>query len=142
MVSRRVRTVARVVLGLLAFSSIQIGLWAVVAPRSFYEDFPGGGRQWVAPDGPFNEHFIRDFGGLNLALGLVLVVAAVQLSPTFVRTAAGAALLFAVPHLTYHLFHLDVYETVDQIGNVVTLSLAVLGPLVLLALSPRLAVRS
>jgi hypothetical protein len=136
--SDRVRTVIRVVLVLLALPTVQVGLWAVLAPRSFYDDFPGGGRQWVAPDGPYNEHFIRDFGGLNLALATILLVAAFHLTPTLVRTASVAALLFAVPHLTYHLFNLEVYETSDQIANAVTLSLAALGPVLVLALSPRL----
>jgi hypothetical protein len=49
-----------------------------------------------------------------------------------------AALLYAGPHLTYHLFNLDVYETSDQIANAVTLSLAALGPVVLLLLASRL----
>ena len=132
------RTATRVVLLLLAVPSVQVGLWALLAPRSFYDDFPGGGRQWVAPDGPYNEHFIRDFGGLNLAIATVALVAAFRLSPAMVRTAAVAMLLYAGPHLTYHLFHLDVYETFDQVANVVTLSLAALGPLVLLGLAPRL----
>jgi membrane protease YdiL (CAAX protease family) len=48
-----------------------------------------------------------------------------------VRTAALASLLFAVPHLAYHATHLDVYETSDQVANVVLLSIAVLLPAVL-----------
>ena len=35
------------------FSGV-VGLWAAVAPHSFYDDFPGGGRHWVAVDGPFS----------------------------------------------------------------------------------------
>jgi len=42
-----------------------------------------------------------------------------------------------VPHLAYHLQHLDVYETSDQVANVVTLGLAVVGPLAVLALVSR-----
>ena len=38
------------------------GLWATLSPRSFYDEFPGGGRAWVAADGPYNEHLVRDFG--------------------------------------------------------------------------------
>ena len=34
----------------------------------FYDDFPGLGRSWVAADGPYNEHLVRDVGALNLAL--------------------------------------------------------------------------
>ncbi len=42
----------RIALGYLALVSLQIGLWAQFAPRSFYDDFPGLGRAWVAIDGP------------------------------------------------------------------------------------------
>jgi hypothetical protein len=41
-------------------------------------DFPGAGRSWVAPDGPFNEHLARDVGVLNLALAVVTIAAAVE----------------------------------------------------------------
>ena len=37
-------------------------------PAAFYDDFPGLGRMWVAPDGPYNQHLVRDVGELNLAL--------------------------------------------------------------------------
>ena len=47
-----------------------------VAPKSFYEDFPGAGRVWVAVDGPYNEHLVRDVGSLNLALAFVAVAGA------------------------------------------------------------------
>lgn len=112
-------------LAALAFSGAVVGVWALAAPRSFYDDFPGGGRQWVAVDGPFNEHLVRDVGSLNLALAFVVAIAAVTAAPTLMRVAAGAVLVNGVPHLAYHLAHLDLYDTSDKVGNAVSLSLAV-----------------
>ena len=133
------RTVSRVVLALLAATAAQLGLWATFAPRSFYEDFPGGGRNWVAIDGPYNEHLVRDFGGLNLALAFVLVVALVHMTPVLVRTAAIASLLFAVPHFVHHARHLDVFtSSSDKLVNMVLLGLAIAGPVVLLVLDSAL----
>lgn len=128
----------RIVLWLMVFSPLLLGGWALLAPQSFYDDFPGGGRHWVSADGPFNEHLVRDFGSLNLALVVVAAIAAITLSRPVVLAAALGALVFAVPHLTYHLFHLELYERGDQIANVVLLGAAVLLPLLaLLALRRR-----
>lgn len=123
---------ARLGLLVLTLSSLELGLWATLAPHSFYGSFPGGGRHWVALDGPFNQHLVRDFGALNLALTLVTVVALVGGTRLLVSLAAGAWLLWSIPHLLYHLFHLGVYDTADKIGNAVTLSLAVVIPAIVL----------
>ncbi|MBV9413201.1 MAG: NAD(P)-dependent oxidoreductase [Acidimicrobiia bacterium] len=131
----RVGLGARILLLLLAIPALQIGIWATLAPQSFFNSFPGGGRHWVAVDGPFNEHLVRDFGAMNLALVLVLIVAVVLGSRLLVATAAGAYLLFAVPHSLYHFFNLQVLEPGDQIANVVTLSLSVLAPIAVLWLA-------
>jgi hypothetical protein len=128
------RTLSRVILGLLAASATVLGLWASADPRGFYDTFPGGGRHWVAVDGPYNEHLVRDFGALNLALAFLLIVAFVHMTPTLVRTAAIASLLFAVPHFVYHARHLDVLGSSDKVANMVALGLAIGGPVILLLL--------
>ena len=92
-------TAIRIALGYLALVSTQIGVWALFAPQSFYDDFPGLGRSWVSVDGPYNEHLIRDVGALNLSLVVLLVAAAVLLRHDLVLVAAGAAFVWAVPHL-------------------------------------------
>lgn len=114
---------ARVVLAVLAVSGAIVGLWATFAPRSFYDDFPGGGRSWVAPDGPFNEHLVRDVGSLNLALTVLTVAAAIMLVRSLVVVAALGWLAYGIPHLVYHLRHRDVYDTGDQVANLVSLAL-------------------
>jgi hypothetical protein len=123
-----------------------IGAWALVAPSSFYEDFPGGGRHWVSALGPYNEHMTRDFGSLYLGLGLLLVFAAVVLERRLVQGALGALLVFSVPHFVYHATELEAMSTGDNVANMTTLALSVVVPLVLLwlvrrprAASPRVA---
>ena len=124
----------RVVLALMAAGNVVVGLWAQFAPRSFYDDFPGGGRHWVSADGPYNEHLVRDVGGLNLALAAVVIAALVVLGTALVRAAAVASLIFGVPHLAYHAAHLDLYDTGDQVANMVSLALTIVLPLAVLVL--------
>jgi hypothetical protein len=120
------RNITRVALAILALIGLQVGLWAAFFPQSFYDDFPGSGRAWVSVDGPYNEHLVRDVGALNLALAVVAIVAIVTLSRAAVIAAGGAWLAYAVPHLVYHLRHLDVLEDSDQLAVAFTLSLNVL----------------
>ena len=127
-------TLSRVILALLTFSALTVGLWALLAPESFYDDFPGGGRSWVSVDGPYNEHLVRDVGALNLALAVITIVALVRLAPTIVLVAAGAWLVWSIPHFIYHATHLDVYSSSDKVANMVSLGLAVIGPVVLVLL--------
>ena len=74
------------------------------------------GRVWVAVDGPYNEHLVRDVGSLNLALAFVAVLALITGSTLLARAAGGAALIYGVPHLLYHATHLDPYDTRRQGG--------------------------
>ncbi len=126
------RTAVRVALGYLLAMAATIGLWATVAPRSFYDDFPGLGRAWVSVDGPYNEHLVRDVGGLNLALAVLLVVAAVSLARPLVTTAALASLVWGIPHLAYHASSTDVLGTLDNVLSLTGLTAAAAFPLVLL----------
>ena len=64
----------RVLLWLLALTGLTLGIYAEFFPRAFYDDFPFG-RSWVMHDGPFNEHLVRDFGAMNLALTAVTLAA-------------------------------------------------------------------
>lgn len=49
------------------------GIWAAFLPESFYGDIPAIRPAWVAVDGPYNEHLIRDVGAMFLALAVVLI---------------------------------------------------------------------
>jgi hypothetical protein len=122
-----VTTLRKAALVVLVAGSGTVGAWALAAPRSFYDDFPGAGRVWIAVDGPFNEHLVRDVGALNLALALVAVVALVTGSLLVARTAGGAQLVYGVPHLAYHALHLDGFDTADAVGIVVSLAFALVA---------------
>ncbi len=108
----------RLALAWLALTATQIGTWALLAPRSFYDDFPGFGRSWVAGDGPFNEHLVRDVGALNLALAVLLIAAAVRLSRELVTVAAIASLAWGVPHTVYHLANTEPLGTMDNVASI------------------------
>lgn len=125
------RALQRAGLLLLGVPGVVVGAWAAFAPMSFFDDFPGLGQQWVAPDGVFNEHLVRDVGELTLALALVALVAVVWTTPPLVRVAAAAWLVDGVPHLVYHLRHLG---RIGPDARVSSISALVVGPLVALAL--------
>ena len=122
----------RIGLIVLTVSSGVTGAWALLAPRSFYDDFPGGGRSWVSALPPYNEHLVRDVGGLYLALTLVLLAAAVVMERRLVIVALVAALANAVPHLIFHVAHVDELSTGDQIAQTASLVLLLVVPLALL----------
>lgn len=122
----------RIALGFLAVIALQIGVWAVAAPRSFYDNFPGLGRTWVNIDGPYNEHLIRDVGALNLALLVLLIAAAVTLSRQIIIVAALASLTWGVPHLVYHVFNTDGLDNVDILASLGGLFVSCAIPLAIL----------
>lgn len=114
-----------VALAYLGVSALGLGVYATFFPRGFYEDFPFG-RRWIAVDGPFNEHLIRDFGGLNLALACFTLTAAFVGGRAIVRAAAAATILFGWPHVVYHLRHADVYSAADKISSIGGIGFSVL----------------
>ncbi|GAA2849021.1 hypothetical protein Acy02nite_01190 [Actinoplanes cyaneus] len=115
------KTVATVI---LALNAALVGVWAGAFPLSFYRDFPWPGAHWVSALGPYNEHLVRDVGGLYLAL-LVLSVAALR-RPVLRTTAGGAWLIFSAEHFLWHAFHLDVFPRFHQVASMVALSLPLL----------------
>src|SRR5437870_11145868 len=94
---------ARTVLWLLAIPNLAVVLWAGLAPHSWYRDFPGFGRHWLLELGPYSEHLTRDFGFALAALGLFLGWAAANERASIRQAALAALVLFAGPHLIYHL---------------------------------------
>ena len=127
----------RALLIVVGVGNALVGLWAALAPQSFYDDFPGAGRHWVAVDGPYNEHLVRDVGVLNLALAAVVLAVLLRPERYLVMVAAAAELVYTAPHFLYHLAHLDPFESGDKIGLIVSLAVTVLAPIALLVLSSR-----
>ncbi len=128
-------TFLRIGLWFLAAVQASVGGWALLAPQGFYDGFPAPGHHWVAMFPPFNEHLLRDFGSLNLALAVALAFAATDLP--LARAVLVSYLVFAVPHLVFHLGHLDHMPVVDRVGNVVSLAFAAVLPIALLVVDAR-----
>jgi len=116
-------------LAVLALVQGAIAVWALLAPRSFHEEFPGPGSPWVAPLGPYDEHLVRDVGALSLALTVVLVAALVWLERRLVIVAAAAYLAWELPHLAFHLTADDALTTgarvLSEAAQVLAVAIAV-----------------
>ena len=116
----------------LATTPLVGGLWALLFPRAFYDDFPLPGRDWVSTLGPYNEHLVSDYGALNLAMAVLLVSAAILLELRLAQVALVTWLVFEVPHFVFHLgqtHHFSVGSNQEQLGG---LGLLILLPLFLL----------
>jgi hypothetical protein len=120
------RTWRRIILWLLAALGAFVGGWALFAPQAFYDSFPFPAvfGSWVSGDGPFNEHLIRDVGSLYLALAAASVVAALMRRADASVAVGVAWLVFSVPHLVYHLGHLDHLAPIDAIGQPISLAVS------------------
>lgn len=103
-----------------------VGTWALLAPQSFADAFPLPAlfEPWVGVDGPYNEHLIRDVGALYLALVAAGVVAALMRRADASVAVGAAWVVFSVPHLVYHLGHLEGLPMLDAIAQPISLSLS------------------
>jgi hypothetical protein len=128
----RMTNALRVLLGILTVSATVVGAWAAFTPRSFYDDFPGLGQIWVAVDGPYNEHLVRDVGSLNLALAIVTLCALITLARSTIVASALGWLAYGVPHFVYHARHLGPFDATQavavltSVGSTSALALVVL----------------
>ena len=114
----------------IAVLMLPAGLQAAFAPRSFFDDFPLG-RGWIsAGDAAYDEHLVRDVGGLFLALIVVTLWSAWRREA--MTAVAMAWLVQGVLHLGYHVGHLDGLGGTDKVGLVVSLTLVPILALVAL----------
>lgn len=102
-------------LAALAVTGLVVGTWALLAPASFFWDFPLG-QGWVATDGPYNEHLVRDVGGLNLALGIATATVLIAASPSGQSALAWGWLVNGIAHCAYHLHHLGPFDTATALA--------------------------
>jgi hypothetical protein len=121
----------------LLYLTITIGvlaIWILVAPRGFYDTFPGAGVHWVSALPPYNEHLERDFGATSLGLALLTGLAAYWMDRRVIQAAALTLLAAGLPHLIYHLTTTGHYSTGDNIASLFGLALNVVLPLGILYL--------
>jgi len=127
------RGVRRVGLAFLALVSAVTGAWALVAPQSFFTTFPAPGHPWIALLPPYNEHLVRDVGAFNLSFALLFAWATLALERRLTQATLVAYLVYAVPHLIYHIGHLMRFPPADAAAQTVSLFIVVVIPLALLA---------
>jgi hypothetical protein len=139
-VPRWVRWIAGAALGV---PQLAIGLWALFAARSWFDDFPGIGPALVAAEPPFNRHLATDVGAAFVATGIALVLAAVVFATRdAMRLALVTYLAFAVPHTVYHATHEAAgLSTAADAFNVFLLSSGALVAVVLLFATSRRGLR-
>jgi hypothetical protein len=124
-------------LAVLALTPALVGIWATLAPRGFYDDFPGAGHHWVSAVGAYDEHLVRDVGALYLGSLVLLAFAFVWLDRRLVQAALVSYAVAALPHLIYHLTTLDNFSTGDGVAEIAGLALNVVLPLGLLTITRR-----
>lgn len=126
----------RLMLWILALAGLGVGVQAAFTPRSFYTDFPFG-RGWVAMDGRYNEHLIRDVGALNLALVVVTLGALWIGTRAVAKLAAAGVLVYSVSHWVYHLRHLSMpMSGGEKVAVMVSLSIPIVVAIAVLC-APR-----
>lgn len=101
----------------LLLQGLLVGGWALIGPRSFYDDFPGFGHHWTAPTGPYNEHFVTDVGAAYLALAALALLALAWGDLRSCRLAAAAWVVFSAPHFLFHARHLTGLTSFDKVAE-------------------------
>jgi len=131
----RHRTPIRIALIYLTVTIGFLAIWILVAPRDFYDNFPGGSAHWVSALPPYNEHLERDFGAASLGLAVLAGLAAYWMDRRVIQATALAMLAAGLPHLVYHLTTTEHYSTGDNVASLIGLALDVVVPLGLLYLA-------
>lgn len=130
--SDRLTDFLRANLIVVGIANMAVGLWALISPHGWYRTFPGLGHHWISALGPYDEHLARDAGSGLLAVGVLLVWAALAPRAGLLRPALVASLVFSVPHLAYHVASADDLPTADNIVNLLLLAATVVIPAALL----------
>ena len=131
----RHRAPIRVALLYLTITNGVLAVWILVAPRSFFDDFPGAGAHWVSALPPYNEHLERDFGAASLGIAVLSGLAAYWMDRRVVQAAALTWIAAGLPHLIYHLTTTEHYSTGDNVASLFGLALDVVLPLGILYLA-------
>ncbi|AVT33404.1 hypothetical protein C6361_32610 [Plantactinospora sp. BC1] len=121
-------------LALLGILHVSWGVPAVLAPRWFFDNFPGFGLAWTAGYPPYNSHLMTDVGAAFLTLGVMLLAAARFDDRRVTAVVLTGLLIFSTVHLVFHLGHVGTLSSADLLASRGTLLLGVLGPGALLML--------
>lgn len=120
----------------VALPQAVIGIWAVLTPRGWFDDFPGIGPALAAAEPPYNPHLVTDAGAGFLATGVLLLGASLVGDAAAIRVAAIGYLLFNVPHLAYHAVNPSpLLPAFNDVLNVVLIGAEVAAGITLLVLT-------
>ena len=118
----------RAVMVLLAVPNLLTGLWALVAPENWFDNFPGWAPSIVAAYPPFNSHLATDAGAGLFATGVIMLLASAKPTREIVIVASLGFLAFALPHFVFHLFTpADALTASEDATSTISLALAVVG---------------
>jgi hypothetical protein len=84
-------------IGGLVFTAL--GVWALVAPRSFFDT--------LARFEPYNQHFLQDIGAFQIGLGVVLLLAALPAVADALMAALFGVGIGSALHTASHVVGVD-----------------------------------
>ncbi len=121
----------RLALVALALPNLAAGVWAMLSPQGWFDDFPGWDPRLVAAEPPFNEHLATDAGAGLFASAVVLLLAAWWADGRSVRLGLIAYGAFAIPHAAWHAFNpsdpLTDAENLQNAGTLLFAAVATVG---------------
>lgn len=123
------------ILAILGMLHVSWGVPAIVAPRWFYDNFPGFGRHWTAAYPPYNEHLMTDVGAAFLALGVLLLIAAWLRDRKVTNVVLIGLIVFSAAHLAFHSRDPGELRGADLVASTVSLALGVVVPGLMLIVS-------
>jgi hypothetical protein len=122
---------------LLGALHLSWGVPATLAPRWFYDTFPGLGYAWTAAYPPYNAHLITDLGATFTTLGVLLLLAAWLADRKVTAVVLCGVLVFSSLHLAFHLRDHGSLTGADLVASLTALALGVAAPAALLVLDLR-----
>jgi len=129
---RQVLRYGLVVLGVL---HLWWGLWATVAPRHFFDTFPGFGQRWTAAYPPYNAHLVSDVGATFITLAVLLLIAALVRDRRVTAVVLIGVIVFSSLHLVFHAAHAGALRGGALAASLISLALGVVVPAGLLVLT-------
>jgi hypothetical protein len=125
--------------GLVLLGALHLswGVPATLAPRWFFDTFPGMGRAWTAAYPPYNAHLVTDLGATFTTLGVLLLLAAWLADRKVTAVVLCGVLVFSSLHLAFHLRDHGALAGTDLVASLAALVLGVVLPAALLILDRR-----
>jgi hypothetical protein len=81
--SARVDLVSSIVIGAFGVFTVVLGLWAIIAPVSFFDN--------IGHFEPYNRHFLHDVGAFQIGLGAAALFAVAWRDDALLAVLGGAA---------------------------------------------------